>query len=115
MTDVRDIPPPGSELAPVLALTALVNITTLQHLQDRFAALGRMSVCICTTDGDPITKPMWGSRYSELIGTSQVGTQVFFDAVRTCLRDPNPEAEIKCLDGMTVHVVPIQRGDQRLA
>ena len=115
MTDVQAIPPPQPELAPALALTSLVNITTLQHLQDRFAALGRLSVCICTTEGDPITKPMWGSRYSELIGTSAVGTRVFFDAVRTCLRDPNPETEQKCLDGMTVHVVPILRGDQRLA
>lgn len=106
---------PSRPLGVQLPLTSLVNITTLQHLQDRFAALGRMSVCICTTEGEPITRPMWGSRYSELIGTSPLGRQIFFDAVRACLRDPNPEAEQKCLDGMCVHVVPIQRGDQLIA
>ena len=115
MTDVQAIPPPKPALVSAPSLTSLVNITTLQHLQDRFAALGRMTVCICTTDGDPITRPMWGSRYSELLGASTLGRQVFFDAVRACLRDPNPEAELKCLDGMSVHVVPIHRNDQLLA
>lgn len=104
---------PGSAGPP--SLTSLVNITTLQHLQDRFAALGRLSVCICTLDGDPITRPVWGSRYSELIGTSRIGRQLFFDAIRACIRDPNPEAQVRCLEGMIMHVVPILRGDQKLA
>ncbi len=115
MNEVQAISASQPAIPSLPSLTTLVNITTLQHLQDRFAALGRMSVCICTTNGDPITKPMWGSRYSEMIGTSTLGRQVFFDAVRACLRDPNPEAEQKCLDGMSVHVVPIQRGDQMIA
>lgn len=115
MTDVETISQTPDAFPATTPLTSLVNLTTLQHLQDRFAALGRMTVCICTTDGDPITRPMWGSRYSEMIGTSKIGSRIFFDAVRACARDPNPEAQQKCLDGMVVHVVPIQRGDQTLA
>jgi sigma-B regulation protein RsbU (phosphoserine phosphatase) len=114
VTDAGAIRDSASPAAPT-PLTALVNLTTLQHLQDRFAALGRMTVCICTTDGEPITRPMWGSRYSELIGTSRIGWPIFLNAVRACVRDPNPEAQQKCLEGMMVHVVPIQRGDQPLA
>lgn len=109
------MPAPQASVVKPAALTTLVNLTTLQHLQDRFAALGRVSVCICTTDGDPITRPVWGSRYSELLGTSAKGREMFLEAVRACLKDPNPEAERKCLEGMIVHVVPIVRGEQALA
>lgn len=96
-------------------LISLVSLATLQQLQDRFAALGRMTVCICTIHGDPITRPTWGSRYSELIGASRRGTEVLIDTVRACLRVSGPSREIKCLEGMNVHVVPIMHGEETLA
>lgn len=96
-------------------LTALVSLETLQQLQDRFAALGRMTVCICSTGGDPVTRPTWGSRYSELIGASRRGSEVFFDTVRACLSDSSRKADIKCLEGMQVHVVPIMHAEKMIA
>ncbi len=96
-------------------LTRLVGLETLQSLQDRFAALGRMTVCTCTIEGTAITRPTWGSRYSELIGTSFRGSEILFDTIRSCLRDSRGATEIKCLEGMSIHVVPILHGESTIA
>ncbi len=88
-------------------LTRLVNHEILQRLQDRFAALGKVTVCICTVGGDPITRPYWGSRYSKLIGTSPRGRATFADTIRACSRNPNARVPNVCHKGMTLSATPI--------
>ena len=95
-------------------LTQLVTRETLQMLQDRFAALGMVSVCICTVDGEPTTKPSWGSRYSELVGTSPRGRRVFSETTRACAKDPDSEVPSMCHGGMTMYAAPIVHDGERL-
>jgi len=102
------------ERKPRAALTDLVGIETLQKLQDRFTDLGRVSVCICTVDGDLITRPSWGSRFSELIGTSPRGSAVFAESVRACAVDCNCEVPAMCHEGMTCYASPISVEGVRL-
>ena len=96
-------------------LTALVSREVLQKLQDRFAALGRVTVCICSVEGSPITRPTWGSRFSELIGTSPRGRTSFADTTRECAQDPEREVPLMCQEGMTVYAAPIVHKNVRLA
>lgn len=97
------------------ALTDLVSRETLQEIQDCFAALGRTSVCIGTVNGDPITRPTWGSRYSALIGTSPHGAAIWLESVRACARQPQEPASRSCLEGMTLYSAPIVHDDRQLA
>ena len=96
-------------------LTALVTRNALQRLQDRFAALGQVTVCICTVDGTLITRPTWGSRFSELIGSSPQGRTMFAKAIRDCAQDPNRSEPVECHDGMTLSAAPIHHDGHRLA
>jgi serine phosphatase RsbU (regulator of sigma subunit)/ligand-binding sensor protein len=110
-TDVRwkTAPLPGAQL------TTRVTRGTLQRLQDRFAALGRVTVCICTIEGGLITKPSWGSKFSQLIGTSPLGRAKFAEAIRVCSRDPDAKVPSICHEGMTLYATPIVSGGDRLA
>lgn len=96
-------------------LTDLIDLDVLQRLQERFTALGQMTVCICHTDGSPLTRPTWGSRYSELIGTTPRGRAAFAQAVRASALDLEPEEPFTCHEGMTLYAVPIVDGSVRLA
>jgi sigma-B regulation protein RsbU (phosphoserine phosphatase) len=100
---------------PDTPLMRLLSFRTLQKLQDRFSALGKITVCICTVQGDPITAPSWGSRYSELIGTSDLGRTAFAEAVRTCAGSTKKRTPVTCHDGMTLHATPIMHDDGALA
>ncbi len=95
-------------------LTVLVNRRTLQRLQDRFAALGKVTVCMCTVDGELITQPSWGSRFSELIGTSPRGRSTFAETIRVCARAPDSSVPSMCHEGMTLHAAPIRHQGHRL-
>lgn len=109
-------PTPSRRAAPVeTALTDLVSRETLQEIQDCFAALGRTSVCIGTIDGDPLTRPTWGSRYSELIGTSPRGAAIWLESVRACAKTPLEPASRSCLEGMKVYSAPIVHEGTQLA
>ena len=95
-------------------LTELVDAGVLQLMQDRFAALGQVSVGICTVEGELLTVPTWGSRFSRLVGTSPSGRAELAGHLRSLARDPKPGAPIICLDGMTLYATPIEhRGSRR--
>ena len=96
-------------------LTDLVSLTTLQSLQDRFAALGRMTVCIATTGGDLITRPTWGSRYSELIGASSKGGESLVGGIRCGAKSADPSRAVTCHEGMQLYTSPILHDGQTLA
>ena len=81
---------------------------------------------------EPITTPSWGSRYSELIGTSSKGRREFAQAIRQCVReetgdrlqgDPEEQPDkgrphttpSRCHEGMTLYSTGIVPEDQRLA
>lgn len=96
-------------------LTGLVSVDTLQRLQDRFADLGKVTVCICTVDGDPITRPTWGSLYSELIGTSPRGAEAFRKVMRNCAERSDARMALTCHEGMMVRAASIVRGGHVLA
>ncbi len=96
-------------------LTSYVGLATLQQLQDRFAALGRMSVCIASVDGDPVTRPSWGSRYSELIGASPKGRESLVEGIRSGARSADPSRPVTCHEGMHLYTSPILHDGQTLA
>ena len=98
-----------------VALTRLVDVDALHRLQDRFAALGQVSVCIATVDGSPITQPTWGSRFSALIGTSPRGRRTLDESIRTLAHDPGSKVPLLCHEGLTLYTAPIVHEDQRLA
>lgn len=86
-------------------LTALVSVPTLHKMQERFAGLGQVTVCLCHPNGAPITKPTWGSEYSEMIGTSPAGETAFHDGLIACSR--GEKTDIVCLEGMALYGAPI--------
>jgi len=95
------------------ALTGLISLDTLQRLQDRFAALAQTSVCMCTIDGRILTRPAWGSRFSEMIGTSRRGRELLSSTVRRLVQNPRP-AVLNALHGMSFYAAPICIEDQEL-
>lgn len=98
-----------------VGLTHLVGVETLQGLQDRFSALGHVTVCICTVDGERITRPTWGSRFSSLIGTSPRGREAFAEALRACASDPSGRVPSICHEGLNLYRAPIEHDGRRLA
>ncbi len=96
-------------------LDELVGRDVLQRLQDHLSALAKVTVCICTVDGTPLTKPTWGSRFSELIGTSEAGRASFLSVMHDCARDSSPDPRHTCHEGMTVVPTPIIHDGHSLA
>ncbi len=94
-------------------LTALVSAPTLHKMQERFAGLGQVTVCICHPDGTPVTKPTWGSAFSELIGNSRMGEAAFREGLAACSRDVKA-AGVTCHEGMTLYGAPIVCQNERL-
>ncbi|MEK6798128.1 MAG: SpoIIE family protein phosphatase [Planctomycetota bacterium] len=88
-------------------LTRRVSLPALQRVQERFAELGRMTVCLCTPDGGPLTTPTWGSAFSRLLGTSGRGREEWASAMRACAADPNPPTPHRCHEGITLYATPI--------
>lgn len=95
-------------------LTSRISLATLQDLQERFAALGRMTVCLADVGGDLITRPTWGSRFSELIGASEVGRSGLIECIRTGGNGSGSEP-LTCHDGMRLYTSPILHDGQPLA
>ena len=97
------------------ALLRHVGLDELQRIQDRFSALGAVSVSLCDMGGDPVTRPTWGSRYSAMIGDSPVGQSAFRECLRAVARDPDlREPSLCCLEGMTLHSTVIRSGPNDL-
>lgn len=92
------------------ALNRLVGREALQKIQDRFSALGKVTACIGSTDGEFITRPTWGSRYSMLIATSPRGYLAFCDSIRACCLDPHTSVASICHDSLTLYAAPITHG-----
>lgn len=92
-----------------------VCLDELQHLQDRFSALGAVTVCLCDMNGVPITRPTFGSRFSAMIGQSPAGAAAFRDALRAVARDPDaPRPALCCHEGMTLQSTVIRSGETNL-
>lgn len=96
-------------------LIDLVSLATLQNLQDRFAALGRMSVCIADTDGKPIIEPSWGSPYSMMIGQSRRGQEALVEGILAGAKNPNTSKPVICHEGMQLYSTPIIHNGRPLA
>lgn len=114
---MNDSAPQGDDIqdfSPGSPLPSLVELATLQQLQDRLSALGRLTVCICTVDGRPITNPTWGSRLSELLGKSSVGRRAWREAMRECAEVGEATRPRACLAGMDLFTTAIVADDQRL-
>jgi len=89
-------------------LTRFVPLETLHKLQDRFAGLGQVTVCLCDPSCNLVTPPTWGSRYSELIGTSQKGEAEFRDALCACCCCADRATPVSCLEGMALYAARIE-------
>lgn len=107
--------PSASHASGAAALNDIIPTQTLQALQDRFAHLGQMTVCICDQDGSALTTPTWGSHYSQLIGTTPKGKRAFKQGLRACCTTPPPPTSPTCHDGMTLYPAAITHHDQPLA
>lgn len=99
----------------VPSLIDRVGLGTLQQTQDRFAALGRMTVCTCNVDGEMLTRPTWGSDYSRLIGTSALGAQEFDKCVTRSILHDSDAGPVFCHEGMQLFSTPIRHDGQVLA
>lgn len=95
-------------------LTQLVPLSTLHKLQDGFAGLGQVTVCLCDPAGKPMTAPTWGSRYSELIGTSARGDSEFLGKVSDRCHNLDAGAAMTCLEGMRLYAAPIDADGHHL-
>jgi len=102
------------EPIPGESLRRFVPLSTLHKLQDRFAGLGQVTVCLCDASCNPITAPTWGSRYSELIGTSTKGKAEFQGALCACCCDADRATSVSCLEGMTLYAAPIDADGHHL-
>ena len=87
-------------------LTKRVSVDFLQRTQDRLAALAGVSVCVCTPDGRPITRPSWGSKYSELIATSERGRAAFEVKLAAVAADRTVPS--MCHEGMSLYAAAIK-------
>ncbi len=96
-------------------LTDPIGLDALEEMQERFAALGRMTVCICTLDGVAITQPTWGSLFSKLIGTSAIGDRAWRKTLQDFAIRSDSSAPATCHEGMTLHATPIIADEQALA
>jgi sigma-B regulation protein RsbU (phosphoserine phosphatase) len=108
------VQPSESEASRRFQLTDLVEIGILQHMQDRFATLGQVSVCICNVTGELLTVPTWGSRFSRMVGTSPRGARELATHLAALVLDVRPEAPTECLDGMTLYATAIEYETCRL-
>ncbi len=95
-------------------LSRFVDVAALQRLQDRFAALGQVTVCICTVDGEPITNPKWGSPYSDMIGTSSQGQEEFHLALKRRALQTHTDKAVSCHHGMSLYASTIHHETQVL-
>ncbi|MCH7808333.1 MAG: SpoIIE family protein phosphatase [Planctomycetes bacterium] len=93
----------------------LIGIDALHRLQDRFAALGQVSVCICTVDGEMITEPTWGSTFSAMIGNSPLGQLAFKDSLRGLTRGLGGNVPAVCHEGLTLYAASIADDGECLA
>ena len=98
-----------------IALIRLIGIEALHRLQDRFAALGQVSVCICTVDGEMITEPTWGSAFSAMIGNSPLGQLAFKDSLRGLTRGLDRNVPAVCHEGLTLYAASIADDGECLA
>lgn len=97
----------GPQSDPQGRLTQRISLTTLQELQDNFALLGRMTACITSVKGEMLTRPTWGSRFSELIATSKRGATIFSEALVTLSTNPTPAKRLVIHEGMELYATPI--------
>jgi len=107
-------PPPAPIARRPRSLTRFLRLEALQALQDRFSRLGQFSICICGTDGEPITRPMWGSRYSQLIGTSSTGKVEWSAGLKAACAAPRANPGPTCHEGMSLYAAPMLYRRERL-
>jgi phosphoserine phosphatase RsbU/P len=88
-------------------LSDRVKLETLQELQDHFALLGRMTACITTVEGELLTRPTWGSRFSELVATSPHGASTFSQQIRLLVENASAKAHPVIHDGMELYATRI--------
>ncbi|MEK6675767.1 MAG: SpoIIE family protein phosphatase [Planctomycetota bacterium] len=99
----------------IVSLATFVDAGVLQQMQDRFGRLGQVSVVICSTDGTPLTRPTWGSRFSKLIGLSSRGSQELGGHLRALAIEPRPSKPVQCLAGVMLYAAMVRHEDRDLA
>jgi sigma-B regulation protein RsbU (phosphoserine phosphatase) len=77
VTDWQTVPIGIAMALPELPLTEVVRPAILQTLQDRFSALGRVSMCIVDSLGRMLTEPSWGHDFARLAAGSPRGREVY--------------------------------------
>lgn len=88
-------------------LTDRVKLATLQELQEHFALLGRMTACITTVEGELLTRPTWGSRFSELVATCERGARTFHEQLRRLSSNSSMQQQIVIHGGMELYATQI--------
>ena len=109
-------------------LLSAVGAEELQRMQDTFATLGRVTLCICDPSGNPLTRPSCTTEFCRLLTASQSGLAACRESmsrVRDKFRRPQEDhstgwkagptvAEV-CHAGMLQYAVPVRLEGRHLA
>ncbi|HNQ22018.1 MAG TPA: SpoIIE family protein phosphatase [Phycisphaerae bacterium] len=95
-------------------LADLVSVQTLRQLQERFAALGRVSIWICGADGHLVTEPVWGHDFARLIGESARGRAAVEAHIAALAQDPFAQGRSVCFERAALYVAPIVHRQRRV-
>jgi sigma-B regulation protein RsbU (phosphoserine phosphatase) len=102
------------EEVPLPALARRVRLKTLQRLQKQFASLAKVTICLTTVDGELITEPTWGCRFTEMIATSPAGREIFANDLVVFAADIKSFVPFIGQQGTRLYAAPIERAGERL-
>ncbi len=96
----------------------LLDLQVLQSLQDGFAAITGLSVILCRTSGEPLTRPTLGNKLCKLFHEQSLGHQRCVESLLAAARAISQSDNIQTMDcfaGMSIFAAPILVEGQRLA
>jgi sigma-B regulation protein RsbU (phosphoserine phosphatase) len=96
----------------------LLDLDVLQSLQEGFAGITGLSVIVCKTNGEPLTRPTMGNRicrqYHENTETSHRCLEHMLEAAKMIAKSDSIKTT-DCFSGMSIFASPIIVEDYRVA
>ncbi|MCG3131565.1 MAG: hypothetical protein FLDDKLPJ_02369 [Phycisphaerae bacterium] len=113
-TDTIEIPPsPTGDGLPPLA--QLVDVTALQRLQNHFAAMANISICVCNPEGRLITAPTWASAFLRIVTRTAAGRALCEESIRRAATHASAEEVPLAVEGgVSLYGTPIHYRGHRL-
>jgi len=101
-----------------LQLTDLLDVNTLQEIQDRFAAVTQVAVSIRDRDGRTLTRPSGMNPFCRLMATSAAARKACRDSFLAAVRNAGDQTKpvaYTCHAGMMQYAAPVWVDGQHLA